>query len=97
MKTLLIVLSLLNAGDAGTTIHNKQRHGWYERDPLVRPFANLPSPGYSAIVGAGIGAEWELAKIGEHHHHAKLMKAFVLAGIGIEIWAVRNNVQLKGK
>lgn len=95
MNTLLILLSLLNAGDAGSTLYARQHvRGFYERDPIARPFVNLPTAGYFAAVGGGIVGEWQIARVGQKRH-PKLTKVLVIAGIGIEGYLIQNNLRLK--
>jgi hypothetical protein len=92
MVKALILLSLMNAGDAYTTkrvIHD----GWgIERDPFARPFVRMSTPEYAASVAAGTALE---AVILSHLHrkHPRLADTITFGAIGVEGVAISHNAK----
>lgn len=81
MKTFLIVLQLMATGsDAYFTRRNADHVGFFELDPIVRPFTKS-NAGTVAFFGTEAGLAIYLPHLLRKHGHNKLANELAIAGI----------------
>lgn len=68
--------------DSAITEHYSSRRGFYEADPVVRPFVRLPRPAfYAADAGYCVSLNFVALKLSRHHRRlSKVLQYVSIAG-----------------
>jgi hypothetical protein len=89
MKTLLILLMMANAADAGLTMRNRGRYGFHEENPVMRPlFQNRASVGIAFSAGS-LAQALAVRRYGPRHR--KLALAGLSGMLASEAWGIETS------
>lgn len=87
MRTMLILLMMANAADAGLTIRNYDQGGFREANPVLRPIARRgPRAIGITFAAASVGEWWGIGRIGKRH--PRLGVAIAESALGGEAWGI---------
>jgi len=86
MKTLLILLMVANASDATLTARSRSFPGFYESNPVMRPFTKT-----RATIGIAFGAESAIEFVGIRSlkkRHQKLARVWLGLAVADEGYSI---------
>lgn len=97
--SLLVLLgaqTALHSVDMITTVHALRLGGdAREGNPILRPFAQRPAA--LVAVSGGINALQMYTVVKLHRRHPKIARAWSLVLVGVEAYAVTNNLRVAGR
>ena len=82
-------------GDMHQTLEVRKYSGWYETDPLARPFSRLPAPAYYATgLALATGVNWLSWKMAHTRRWHKLSSIPQILVIGGNLYGIHSNLSL---
>jgi hypothetical protein len=94
LRILLGTEAILHATDMFTTAHNLQ-HGGVEANPVLAPLSGNPLALVTLSSGINVLQIYTIAKL--HKRHPKVAMAWALILVGVESYAVTNNIRVHGQ
>lgn len=97
LQVLLAVEAGMHAADMFSTVRNLQMGGGNVREanPLLAPFAHRPAALVAVSSGVNLLQMYTISKI--RPRHPKLAMVWTVALIGVETFAVTNNIRVAGQ
>ena len=94
LRILLGTEAILHGADMFTTAHNLQ-HGGVEANPILAPLSGNPLALVTLSSGINVLQIYTIAKL--HKRHPKVAMAWALILVGVESYAVTNNIRVHGQ
>jgi hypothetical protein len=95
LRVLLAAQAAIHSADMITTVSALRHGNVREANPLLRPFAARPVALVAVSSGINVLQMYTVAKL--HRRHPKIARAWSLILMGVEAYAVSNNLRVAGR